>query len=317
MMKKHTVPTPHDSVFKAFLTDPDTARDFLMIHLPPALLAVCDLDTLQLASGSFIEESLRPYFSDVLYSLKTQHGDGYVYTLIEHQSSPDKNMAFRMMRYAIAAMQQHLDAGHTQLPLVIPILFYQGQTSPYPYSLNWLDSFADPKLAQSLYSGDFPLVDITVIPDDEIMQHKRMALLELLQKHIRQRDLVELINQVAALLLEGYTNEKQVRTLMNYMFQVGETEHPEALLTQLASQVPQHGDTMMTIAEQLKQTGRMEGRLEGRQEGMQLGEAKGRQEGRQEAVREMARNMLAKGIDIETISSITGMTADELAIIRH
>ncbi|KAB7685428.1 Rpn family recombination-promoting nuclease/putative transposase [Plesiomonas shigelloides] len=309
MMKKHTVPTPHDSVFKAFLTDPDTARDFLMIHLPPALLAVCDLDTLQLASGSFIEESLRPYFSDVLYSLKTQHGDGYVYTLIEHQSSPDKNMAFRMMRYAIAAMQQHLDAGHTQLPLVIPILFYQGQTSPYPYSLNWLDSFADPKLAQSLYCGAFPLVDITVISDDEIMQHKRMALLELLQKHIRQRDLVELINQVAALLLEGYTNEKQVRTLMNYMFLVGETDHPEALLTQLASQVPQHGDTLMTIAEQLEQKGLQKGRMEG----MQLGEAKGRQK----AVREMARNMLAKGIDIETISSITGMTTDELAIIRH
>ena len=110
MVKKHTTPTPHDSVFKAFLTDPDTARDFLTIHLPPALLAVCDLDTLQLSSGSFIEEHLRPFFSDVLYALKTQHGDGYVYTLIEHQSSPDKNMAFRMMRYAIAAIQQHLEA---------------------------------------------------------------------------------------------------------------------------------------------------------------------------------------------------------------
>ena len=61
----------------------------------------------------------------------------------------------------------------------------------------------------------------------------------------------------------------------------------------------------MTIAEQLKQTGRMED--------MQLGEAKGRQE----AVREMVRNMLAKGIDSETISSITGISADELAIMRH
>ncbi|MGL5266858.1 MAG: Rpn family recombination-promoting nuclease/putative transposase [Plesiomonas shigelloides] len=311
--QKHSVPTPHDSVFKAFLTDPDTARDFLTIHLPPALLAVCDLDSLKLAPGSFIEESLRPYFSDVLYSLKTQRGDGYVYTLIEHQSSPDKHMAFRMMRYAIAAMQQHLDAGYTQLPLVIPILFYQGQTSPYPYSLNWLDDFADPALAQSLYSGAFPLVDITVIPDDEIMQHKRMALLELLQKHIRQRDLVELINQVAALLLAGYTSEKQVRTLMNYMFQVGETEYPEALLTQLASQVPQHGDTLMTIAEQLEQKGLQKGRMEGRMEGMQLGEAKGRQE----AVLEMARNMLAKGIDAETILSVTGLTAADLERVRH
>ena len=311
MMKKqkHSVSTPHDSVFKAFLTDPDTARDFLTIHLPPVLLAECDLDTLKLAPGSFIEESLRPYFSDVLYSLKTQRGDGFVYTLIEHQSSPDKHISFRMMRYAIAAMQQHLDAGHTQLPLVIPILFYQGQTSPYPYSLNWLDDFADPKLAQSLYSGAFPLVDITVIPDDEIMQHKRMALLELLQKHIRQRDLVELINQVAALLLAGYTTEKQVRTLMNYMFQVGETEYPEALLTQLASQVPQHGDTLMTIAEQLEQ--------KGLQKGLQTGRMEGRVEGRQEALLEMARNMLAKGIDAETILSVTGLTAADLEQVRH
>ena len=76
-------------------------------------------------------------------------------------------------------------------------------------------------MAQSLYNEAFPLVDITVIPDDDIMQHKRIALLELLQKPIRQRDLVALINQVAALLLEGYTSEKQVRTLLHYMFQVG------------------------------------------------------------------------------------------------
>lgn len=39
-------------------------------------------------------------------------------------------MAFRLMRYAIAAMQRHLDKGHTQLPLVIPLLFYHGRVSP-------------------------------------------------------------------------------------------------------------------------------------------------------------------------------------------
>ena len=53
--------------------------------------------------------------------------------------------------------------------------------------------------------------------------------------------------------------------------------------------------------------------MEGRMEGMQLGEAKGRLE----AVREMARNMLAKGIDSETITCITGISADELATMRH
>lgn len=70
-MAKGTTSTPHDAVFKQFLTQADTARDFLAIHLPPALRQRCDLDTLQLESASFIEESLRAWYSDVLWSLKT------------------------------------------------------------------------------------------------------------------------------------------------------------------------------------------------------------------------------------------------------
>jgi len=135
MKKKKSTPTPHDAVFRQLLSQPDVARDFMEIHLPPQLLALCDLSTLRLASGSFVEDDLRPYFSDVLYSMKTCSGDdGYVQVLIEHQSTPDKQMAFRLLRYAVAAMKRHLDAGHKRLPLVIPVLFYAGQRSPYPYS---------------------------------------------------------------------------------------------------------------------------------------------------------------------------------------
>jgi predicted transposase YdaD len=34
-----------------------------------------------------------------------------------------------------------------------------------------------------LYGSQFPLIDVTVMPDDEIVQHRRVALLELMQKH--------------------------------------------------------------------------------------------------------------------------------------
>jgi hypothetical protein len=44
-MAKGTTSTPHDAVFKQFLRQADTARDFLAIHLPPALRQRCDLDT--------------------------------------------------------------------------------------------------------------------------------------------------------------------------------------------------------------------------------------------------------------------------------
>lgn len=302
MKKKNSTPTPHDATFRQFLTQPEIARDFMEIHLPPELRAICDLSTLKLESGSFVEDDLRQYFSDVLYSLKTTTGnDGYVHVLIEHQSTPDKHMAFRLIRYAIAAMQRHLDAGHEKLPMVIPVLFYTGKRTPYPYSTNWLQEFDDPELAGKLYTDEFPLVDVTVIPDDEIMGHRSMAALTLLQKHIRQRDLAELNDRLATILLGGYLSSPQVISLIHYILQAGETSDAEAFVRELALRVPQHEDELMTIAQQLEQKG-----IE-----------KGIEKGRQEGVLAVARSMLANGIDRDSVMKITGLTADELAQIRH
>lgn len=308
-MRKNRTPTPHDLVFKTFLSTMETARDFIAIHLPPALLQLCDLQTLQLESGSFIEEDLHPYFSDMLYSLKTACGDGYIHVLIEHQSSPDRHMAFRLMRYAIAAMQRHLEAGHNALPLVIPILFYQGRRSPYPNSMNWLDEFSDPVVAGRIYSQNFPLVDITVIPDDEIMRHRSMAALTLIQKHIRQRDLTRLLDKLAILLTRNHISGQQVIALVNYMLQAGEAQDARTLLYEMAQRAPQYGDELMTLAEQLKQEGHNEGIQQGMQQGIQTGE--------REASRKIARAMLEKGIPAADIIEMTGVSAEELPSLQH
>ncbi|MDJ0046582.1 Rpn family recombination-promoting nuclease/putative transposase [Pantoea ananatis] len=314
MKKKNSTPTPHDATFRQFLTQPEIARDFMELHLPAELRAVCDLSTLKLESGSFVEDDLRQYFSDVLYSLKTAQGDdGYVHVLIEHQSSPDKHMAFRLLRYTVAAMQRHLEAGHKKLPLVIPVLFYTGKRRPYPYSTRWLDEFTDPALANRLYSTAFPLVDVTIIPDEEIAEHRSMAALTLLQKHIHQRDLAELVDKLVPVLLAGYLSSSQVVSLIHYIVQAGETADAEALVRELAHRVPQHGDVLMTIAQQLEQKG-ME---KGMEKGIQLGREEGRSEGEREATLKIARTMLQSGLDRETVMKMTGLSEDELALIRH
>ena len=248
MKKKNSTPTPHDATFRPFLTQPEIARDFMELHLPAELRALCDLSTLKLESGSFVEDDLRQYFSDVLYSLKTTAGDGYVHVLIEHQSSPDRHMAFRLLRYAVAAMQRHLEAGHKKLPLVIPVLFYTGKRTPSPYSTRWLDEFDDPAVAEKLYGGAFPLTDITVIPDDDIMNHRSMAALTLLQKHIHQRDVATLTDRLATLLMADYLSSSQVAVLIHYLLQAGESADSEAFVRELAQRVPQHRDVLMAIA---------------------------------------------------------------------
>ena len=307
-MTNFTTSTPHDALFKSFLTHPDTARDFMEIHLPKDLRELCDLDSLKLESASFVDEKLRALHSDILWSVKTREGGGYIYVVIEHQSREDIHMAFRLMRYAIAAMQRHLDAGHKTLPLVVPMLFYHGATSPYPFSLNWLDEFADPQLAKTLYGCPFPLIDVTVMPDDDIVQHRRVALLELMQKHIRQRDLSGITESLAAVVMLGYTNRRQLRMLFHYMLQYGNTAEPGVFLRRLARRLPQYEDTLMSIAQKLKQEGRQQGRLEGREEG----HLEGLQEGsRREALR-IAGSMLQNGLDKEMVQKITGLSADEL-----
>ena len=304
MMKKGTTSTPHDAVFKQFLSHPDCARDFIEIHLPASLRQLCDLQTLRLESGSFIEADLRASYSDVLWSLNTSDGDGYIYVVIEHQSTPDAHMAFRLMRYALAAMQRHLDAGHKTLPLVVPMLFYHGAKSPYPFSLCWLDEFADAITARQLYAAAFPLVDITVVPDDEIMQHRRIALLELIQKHIRQRDLLGLVEKLAELLVKGCANDSQMKALFNYMLQCGDAPRFDEFLHEAARRVPQHKETLMTIAERLRQEGRQEGKLEGKLEG--------KQEGRQEEALRIACLFLEQGFERELVRMTIGLSDDDL-----
>lgn len=85
--------------------------------------------------------------------MKTEQGPGYIYCLIEHQSTSNKLIAFRMMRYAIAAMQNHLDAGYKTLPMVVPLLFYHGIENPIPIRCvgwivspipNWQGNFMPP-----------------------------------------------------------------------------------------------------------------------------------------------------------------------------
>ena len=296
-MSKKQSSTPHDALFKLFLRQPETARDFLAFHLPAPIHALCDMKTLKLESSSFIDDDLRESYSDVLWSVKTEQGPGYIYCLIEHQSTSNKLIAFRMMRYAIAAMQNHLDAGYKELPLVIPMLFYHGCRSPYPYSLCWLDEFAEPAIARKIYSSAFPLVDITVVPDDEIMQHRKMALLELIQKHIRQRDLLGLVDQIVSLLVTGNTNDRQLKALFNYVLQTGDARRFRAFIGEIAERAPQEKEKLMTIADRLREEGAMQGKHE-------------------EALR-IAQEMMEKGFDHEVILTLTRLSPDDLIAPSH
>lgn len=143
----------------------------------------------------------------------------------------------------------------------------------------------------------------------QFMTHRRVALLEFLQKHIRARDLMAFHEHLACLLLQGYTTGQQLRTVINYLVQAGNSGDHGALIRVLAKKAPQHKDILMTIAEQLRQ--------EGHSEGFRLGRSEGRSEGHLEATMRIAHAMLNQGMERVQIMQLTGLSEKELNALMH
>ncbi|EBD1361406.1 Rpn family recombination-promoting nuclease/putative transposase [Salmonella enterica] len=305
----------HDGLFKLFLREPDTARDFLAVHLPADIRAQVRLDTLKLEPGSFVDQKLRELHSDVLYSVETAEGyAGYIYCLVEHQSTADRMMAWRMMRYSMAVMDAHLKKGNDTLPVVVPLLFYQGTVRPYPYSTDWMDCFDVPALAREVYSRPWPLVDVSVMEDSDLQSHRRMALLELVQRDIRHRDAASLLRDVVQLIrLAGNTRE-QVEAVLCYIIYNGMTsESITPFLYELAGEIPEYKELIMgTIAQQLKE--------EGIQLGIQQGIEQGIEQERlaaQQKLLETAYALLDNGVSLDVVIKSTGLSRETLEQPRH
>ena len=65
----------------------------------------------------------------------------------------------------------------------------------------------------------------------------------------------------------------------------------------------------MTIAQQLEQ--------KGIEKGIQLGEQRGKEKGERDAALKIARSLLKMGMPPESVLDVTGLSADDLAQIRH
>lgn len=306
--------TPHDATFKGFLNQVDNARDFFDIYLPENIKSLCDFKTLALTNSSFIDNKLRSRLSDVLYSVKTDMGDGYFYLLVEHQSTPDKLMSWRLMYYAFSAMNQHLQQGHKVLPLVVPILFYHGKMSPYPYQNLWTHCFDWKELAEELYFKPFPLVDITVIDDNELANHRKIAVMELAMKHKNLRDEYQRMVELFAQTLNNNGNSQDdITIILQYLLVVLESpEHFEQIIHCFSQQIPQHKEVVMNLAERLRQEGQEKGHKIGIEEGIEKGRKIGVEEGVKITQRQMVKSLFTAGANIELIMAGTKLSREEI-----
>ena len=110
-----------------------------------------------------------------------------------------------------------------------------------------------------------------------------------------------IVEQLTTILLSGDANDRQIKTLFNYLLQTGNARRFGRFIQEVAQRVPQHRERLMTIAERLQEVWRRKCKREGQHA---------------EALR-IAQRMLADGSARETVVKITGLTADEIAALAH
>lgn len=121
-------PTPHDALFKAAFSSPERAAEVLRSVLDPELAAQIDWPGLTLRPGSFIDEELQASHTDLLYAARMRGDEIRIYLLLEHQSTLERWMALRLLKYMNRIWDDHVanERGACSLPPVLSVVLYHG-----------------------------------------------------------------------------------------------------------------------------------------------------------------------------------------------
>jgi len=308
---------PHDKFFRTVMSDKRVARDFLKSYLPQDIAQVIDWENLELKPRSYINEVRKESIVDVLFKTTIENNDAYLYLLVEHQSKPDALMPFRMLKYMVNIMDDHIrQTKQKKLPLIYPMVVYQAD-KPYPYSTDILDIIEAPRiLAERYFLKPFHLIDLGTIEDEEIKKHAWSGIMEFALKHVIERDILPWVKDIVGLMrhlvLKG--GEKYVEIVVEYLFERADTEAQNEFISLINKEIStEMGEKVMTIAERF----RLEGLQQGIQKGLEKGKLEGKLEGIEEVKTTIAKRLLAEKVDSAFIARITQLTIAEIKLLEE
>lgn len=161
--------------------------------LPPEATAQFDADTLEVVPGTFIDAELRDLQSDLLYRVSLGGRPAFVYVLLEHQSSIDVSMPWRLLRYMVRIWERLSREYPKQqrLPVIVPVVVAHAERR-WTAATSFADLLdADETLLGALrpYFVDFRFIleDLTQQSSTALRARQRLPLLARLSLFLLQR----------------------------------------------------------------------------------------------------------------------------------
>ena len=265
-MPEDSIHQPNDKLLKATFSVPENARAFFENHLPSELAEALDWSSLSLEPCSFIDPQFASSESDLLFHIRLQQSDAFLYLLFEHQSSEDPRMALRLLSYILRIWERFAQnhAPLAKLPAILPVVLAQGKR-PWKTSTRLEDLIDMPPAVANILRPWQPtlvyhLLELVRIPYGEIAGTPE-GIITL--RALKAEPMEELLGDALwdeALLFS--ISEGALERILRYILNA---EDNVALLKERIGKIrikPLQTKTM-TLADQLRQEGKLEGKLEG------------------------------------------------------
>jgi hypothetical protein len=148
-----------DKLFWEIYHRPPNTAGFLRHFLAPRLAGLLDLDYIVVSRKSYLSESWRPHYTDLVVKTRFKADPGqsaFVYFLLEHKSYSPKRPALQLLRYMVEQWHELEKKGElgALLPPIFPILIYHGDTG-WEHGLHFHDIVNLPHADMKPYIPNF------------------------------------------------------------------------------------------------------------------------------------------------------------------
>jgi predicted transposase/invertase (TIGR01784 family) len=299
------MPEFHDQFWRKILQRVLCAIDFFEVLLTEKANL---LDFSKMKPFREVHFGKRKHIFDLLFEIPLKDSSKNIFFLLEHKSRKDKNYSLQLLKNKMI-LEDWYRREHGYIPIVIPILFYQGLEDKWNPEKDLGDRFlrSNPILEMKPFLLVMNLQ--TIDPLDVFKQVELKAGMELLkiigkpfeEFQSKYKEILDLISE-----LEDSKRVDLLEEMEDYIFQ-SRKEDRQTLEEEIMGK-----QKVMTLYERALEEGIEQGIELGIEKGIEQGVERGRLEGEFRKALETALKMREDGDSIEKILRITGLSEREL-----
>lgn len=290
----------HDKMFKDLFNDKEEVKKILLDYIN------FDIRNreLQKYSNSYISDKYKSYEADIVYKIKNEN----VYFLIEHQSTIDERMPYRILNYCIEIFKQEVDVSKSRnkdyvYPLIIPIVLYTGKKK-WNVEKNFSAKIKYSNNQEKYIEMKYELIDINNYEEEELLNKNTAISYAMLIEKAKEREvLMRTLLKISETSDSEKVNKKLVK-IIRYILSPILREDTEAISNKFKLKEEWTMKTLQDyfLAEwaKLKEEKMEEGRKEGIKQGMK------------EGMKIVVLNMIKNKLEVEKIKKYTGMKEEEI-----